>query len=251
MFSSTANLPLTRHGIITTTSNTNEHIQTGLPHSPLLLLLLLQWWVVRYWHGYLSSEVQMICIWSSWCHCHPIISCSSKIQNGLAVWCRLTAAVLEKRPLNDVVVVVVVLQWHASTEVLPCWWYVTTSYDYRPSGRVDPYVGWWHTSIDPCQPGGTWAPRVFFNDAVVLLGIRLCHVPEEVEMPSSNTRRNKPQNHLIYYYYYFIMFGNQMGIFADNRSGVFLRADNWLWLRAGKITHCPPPPTINHHHYHY
>jgi len=28
------------------------------------------------------SEVQMMCIWSSWCHCHPIISCSSKIQNG-------------------------------------------------------------------------------------------------------------------------------------------------------------------------
>jgi len=24
----------------------------------------------------------MICILSSWCHCHPIISCSSKIQNG-------------------------------------------------------------------------------------------------------------------------------------------------------------------------
>ena len=29
------------------------------------------------------SEVQMICIWSSWCYCHPIISCSRKIQNGL------------------------------------------------------------------------------------------------------------------------------------------------------------------------
>jgi len=26
------------------------------------------------------SEVQMICIWSGWCHCHLIISCSrSKI----------------------------------------------------------------------------------------------------------------------------------------------------------------------------
>jgi len=25
--------------------------------------------------------VQVICIWSSWCHCHPITSCSSKIQN--------------------------------------------------------------------------------------------------------------------------------------------------------------------------
>jgi len=46
------------------------------------------------------SEVQMVCIWSSWCHCHPIISCSSKIQNGLLFWCRLTRVVLEKRPLN-------------------------------------------------------------------------------------------------------------------------------------------------------
>ena len=42
----------------------------------------------------------MICIWSSWCHCHPIISCSSKIRNGLPFWCRLTQVVLEKRPLN-------------------------------------------------------------------------------------------------------------------------------------------------------
>jgi len=33
------------------------------------------------------SEVQMICIWSSWCHCHPVISCSSRIQNGLPFWC--------------------------------------------------------------------------------------------------------------------------------------------------------------------
>jgi len=29
------------------------------------------------------NEVQMICIWFCWCHCHPIISCSSKIQIGL------------------------------------------------------------------------------------------------------------------------------------------------------------------------
>jgi len=46
------------------------------------------------------SEVQMICIWSSWCHCHSIISCSGKIQNGLPSWCRLSQVVLEKRPLN-------------------------------------------------------------------------------------------------------------------------------------------------------
>jgi len=29
------------------------------------------------------SEVQMICIWSSWCHCQPIISCFIKIHIGL------------------------------------------------------------------------------------------------------------------------------------------------------------------------
>jgi len=29
------------------------------------------------------NEVQMICIWSSYCHCHPIISCLIKIQAGL------------------------------------------------------------------------------------------------------------------------------------------------------------------------
>ena len=28
------------------------------------------------------SVVQMFCIWFSWCHCYPIISCFSKIQNG-------------------------------------------------------------------------------------------------------------------------------------------------------------------------
>jgi len=30
------------------------------------------------------SEVQMICIWSSWCPCHPIIFCFIKVQVSLA-----------------------------------------------------------------------------------------------------------------------------------------------------------------------
>ena len=55
--------------------------------------------VARYWHGY-RSGARCICIWSSWCHCHPIISCFIKIQNGLPFWCRLTQVILEKRPLN-------------------------------------------------------------------------------------------------------------------------------------------------------
>jgi len=41
------------------------------------------------------SVVHMICIWSSWCHCHPIISCFRKIQNGLPFWCWLSRVVLE------------------------------------------------------------------------------------------------------------------------------------------------------------
>ena len=48
----------------------------------------------------------MICIWSSWCHCHPIISCSSKIQNDLPFWCWLTQVIIGKRPLNGCNVVV-------------------------------------------------------------------------------------------------------------------------------------------------
>jgi len=32
---------------------------------------------------FVRSEVWMICIWSSWCHCHPIISCFIKMQIAL------------------------------------------------------------------------------------------------------------------------------------------------------------------------
>jgi len=40
-----------------------------------------EWWGA----GRLSvwSKLQMICIWSSWCQCHPIISSFIKIQTGL------------------------------------------------------------------------------------------------------------------------------------------------------------------------
>jgi len=41
--------------------------------------------------------------------CHPIISCCSKIENGLPFWCRLTQVVLEKSQLNGCSVVVIVV----------------------------------------------------------------------------------------------------------------------------------------------
>ena len=42
------------------------------------------------------SEVQMICIMVQLMPLPPIISCSSKIQNGLPFWYRLTQVALEK-----------------------------------------------------------------------------------------------------------------------------------------------------------
>ena len=46
------------------------------------------------------SKMQMFCMWFSWCHCHPITSCFSKIQMVLCFWYQFTQVVLEKRPLN-------------------------------------------------------------------------------------------------------------------------------------------------------
>jgi len=54
-----------------------------------------EWW--GFWHGYVWGKLHMICIWSSWCHCH---SCSTKIQNSLPFSCRIIQDVLETRPLN-------------------------------------------------------------------------------------------------------------------------------------------------------
>jgi len=56
-----------------------------------------------------GSELQIMCIWSSWCHCHPIIFCFIKIQNGLSFWCRLTQIVLEKKAIKWMLCSVVVI----------------------------------------------------------------------------------------------------------------------------------------------
>jgi len=58
----------------------------------------------------------------SWCHCHPNISCCSKIQNGVPFWYRLTQVVLEKRPLNGLVVVIVDSDHFSIFQVLQVFW---------------------------------------------------------------------------------------------------------------------------------
>jgi len=39
---------------------------------------------------FVRSKEQMICIWSSWCHCRPTFLWFIKIQNSLPFWCWLT-----------------------------------------------------------------------------------------------------------------------------------------------------------------
>jgi len=46
------------------------------------------------------SELQTICMWSSWCHFHPIISCFIKIQIGLTCLVPACPSCPGKRPLN-------------------------------------------------------------------------------------------------------------------------------------------------------
>jgi len=74
----------------------NQQCQSseGIKNTALLsgeVLAMLSVWI----------EVQMICIWFSWCHCHPIISCSSKIQNGLHLWWQLNCNINMKALLSS------------------------------------------------------------------------------------------------------------------------------------------------------
>ena len=45
------------------------------------------------------SKVQIIYIWSSWCHSHPVISCFNKTEIGLTFLVPAYPGVLEKKPL--------------------------------------------------------------------------------------------------------------------------------------------------------
>ena len=81
------------------------------------------------------SEVQT-CIWTSWCHCHSLSLAPVKSRLVLPFWYRLTQVVLEKRPLNGCVVVVLDLyadndkpitktakwpEWPPSHKKIECW----------------------------------------------------------------------------------------------------------------------------------
>jgi len=66
----------------------------------------------------------MICIWSSWCYWHPVISCFIKIQiNFTFLVSRLAQIVLEKRPLDRCLFVMVAL-WNRADHYIFALWFL-------------------------------------------------------------------------------------------------------------------------------
>jgi len=92
-----------------------------------------------YWHSYLSgvccSDLHMVQLMPL----PPIISCFSKMQNGLPFWCRLTRVVLEKRLLN--VCVCVCVRVHVRVRVHVCVWAV------KPQLSQIQYIRQWHKIV--------------------------------------------------------------------------------------------------------
>ena len=69
-----------------------------------ILPLKVEWWGVGVlsWAAVLS-EMDIVCIWSSWCHCRPKTPsslASFKSRLVLPFWYRLAKVVLDIRPLN-------------------------------------------------------------------------------------------------------------------------------------------------------
>ena len=64
------------------------------------------------------SVVQVICIWSSWCHCLPIISCFIKIQDGFTARCTTVQ--------STVLLSLVICPSIRLSVCLWCWWIMTT-----------------------------------------------------------------------------------------------------------------------------
>jgi len=76
-------------------------LKISTTHGYSLYFKLSCWWdvgMVTVW-----SLVEIVCIWSCWCHCHPQTPSSPasfKCRLVLPFWYRLNQIVLEKRPLH-------------------------------------------------------------------------------------------------------------------------------------------------------
>jgi len=72
------------------------------------------------------SEVQMICVPSSWCHCHPIISCFTKIQIRLTFLIPAYPVCPGKEAAKCVSVIYLSV-FFTCIELLGGWWWLSGS----------------------------------------------------------------------------------------------------------------------------
>jgi len=76
-------------------------VRTQIVFSKHLGVRKSNWSLIEWWGAGMvnclecPSEVQMTCIWSTWCHCHSVISCFIKMGNVLLFWCWLAQIVLK------------------------------------------------------------------------------------------------------------------------------------------------------------
>jgi len=89
------------------------------------------------------SKVQMICIQSSWCHCHPVISCFIKIQNGLTFLVMAYPGYSEKRGM-------LFIQACTSHQAVWCGWMMVCSCETNHTFCIADSVVYLHTGSVVC-----------------------------------------------------------------------------------------------------
>jgi len=74
------------------------------------------------WCGYLSGARCLYMVQLMPQHTKTIVSCIVHIQTGFNLfWHRLTQVVLEKRPLNGCIIIIIVVVGGSVAEWLACW----------------------------------------------------------------------------------------------------------------------------------
>ena len=129
------------------------------------------------------SEVQIVCIWSSWCHCFsktPSSLDSFKSRLVLPFWYHLTQVVVEKRPLNGCI------SSKGKQSIAVC---------KKPHCYGNSRAMWDHTgrgdipALTPAEAGTRLSDPVGMQGWVDLVGVRWYTRPKTVTHPSCNRAR--------------------------------------------------------------
>jgi len=134
------------------------------------------------------SKEQMICIWSIWCHCHPIVSCFIKIQIGLTFLMPSLARFSWKRRCWTGVCLSVWcwVMWNRAADAADA----TSAYRAMQLCHKSPSDDCWHRSHFGSHPRMVVTTR---HSGVSLLDLRVClHCIEHVPLCNVDRLSVKP-----------------------------------------------------------